>query len=143
MATIIDVILPIFTLIIGALLTIPVFKIARKSNHKNAITLAWLVAVIAIAIIGVANLSISYFSVSNPEPLNLGINGETNSPYISSFLIDALSLYMAIIIAAVSIVIVIYSVLFINSAERPTDRYFAVMLMLTAALLGAVLAGDL
>ncbi len=143
MVQIIDVILPIFTLIIGALLTIPVFKIARKSNHKNAITLAWLVAVIAIAIIGVANLSLTYFSASNPVQTNLTINGESNSPYMSSFLIDALSLYMAIIIVAVSIVIVIYSVLFMNSAERPTDRYFAVMLMLTAGLLGAVLAGDL
>jgi proton-translocating NADH-quinone oxidoreductase chain N len=143
MVAIIDVILPIFTLIIGALLTIPVFKIARQSKHKNAITLAWLIAVIAIAIIGVANLSIGYFSVSNPAPLNLSINGETTSPYPSVFLIDALSLYMAIIIVSVSIVIVIYSVLFMNSAERPTDRYFAVMLMLTAGLLGAVLAGDL
>ena len=40
MVTIIDVILPIFTLIIAALLTIPVFKIIRKSNHKTALTLA-------------------------------------------------------------------------------------------------------
>jgi proton-translocating NADH-quinone oxidoreductase chain N len=37
----------------------------------------------------------------------------------------------------------VYSVFFINSNERPSDRYFAIMLILTAALLGAVLAGDL
>jgi NADH-quinone oxidoreductase subunit N len=143
MVQIIDVILPIFTLIIAALLTIPVFKLARKTSYRNAVITAWFIAIFAIVGLSVANLALSYFSVANPAPLNLSINGETSSPFTSSFLIDALSLYMAIIIVAVSIVIILYSVFFINSAERPTDRYFAVMLMLTSALLGAVLAGDL
>jgi NADH-quinone oxidoreductase subunit N len=143
MVQIIDVILPIFTLIIAALLTLPVFKLARKSSNKTAVMIGWFIAVFAIAGIAVANLTISYFSVDNPSALNLDINGGTSSAFTSSFLIDALSIYMAIIIVAISIVVIVYSVFFINSAERPTDRYFAIMLMLTAALLGAVFAGDL
>ena len=51
--------------------------------------------------------------------------------------------YMAIIIVAISAVVLVYTVFFVNSNERPSDRYFAIMLILTAALLGAVLAGDL
>jgi NADH-quinone oxidoreductase subunit N len=143
MITIIDVILPIFTLIVAALLTIPVFKMARKTKHSNTITLAWLIAVFSLAIISVSALAISYFSSSTPDIINLTITGAESTQYTSSFLIDSLSLYMAIIVVSISIVVVAYSVLFINSAERPTDRYFAVMLMLTAALLGAVFAGDL
>ncbi len=137
-----DVILPIFTLIIAALLTIPVFKLARKSSHKNAVTLTWFIAVFAIVIFSVAALTINYFNASDPS-VNLSITGEASTQFTSSFLIDALSIYMAIIIVSISVVVIAYSVLFVNSAERPADRYFAVMLMLTAALLGAVFAGDL
>jgi len=143
MVQIIDVILPIFTLIVAALLTIPVFKLARKTSHKNAVTLSWFIIIFAIVGLSVANLTLNYFSVPNPTALNIDINGDPSSPFTSSFLIDALALYMAIIIVAVSIVIISYSVFYINSAERPTDRYFAVMLMLTAALIGAVFSGDL
>jgi len=143
MVEIIDVILSIFTLIVAAILTIPVFRLAHKNRYSNAITTAWFIAIFAVVGICVANLSLSYFSIANPPTLNLNLNGMSASPFQSSFLIDALSLYMAIIIVAVSIVVIVYSVFFINSAERLTGRYFAVMLMLTAALLGAVFAGDL
>src|SRR3989304_2709266 len=130
MVQIFDVILPIFTLIIAALLTIPVFKLARKSNNKNAVTLTWFIAVFAIVIFSVATLTINYFSTPTPDKINLTITGEESSLLTSSFLIDALSIYMAIIIVSISIVVIVYSVLFVNSAERPADRYFAVMLML-------------
>ena len=45
MVQIIDVILPIFTLVIAALLTIPIFRIIRKhDNHKTALTLGWVLS---------------------------------------------------------------------------------------------------
>jgi proton-translocating NADH-quinone oxidoreductase chain N len=143
MIEIIDVILPIFTLIVAAILTIPIFKLACKSRHHNAIIITWFLLVFAVIGISVANLSLTYFSTTNPPILNLNLNGLAVSPFQGSFLIDALSLYMAIIIVAVSIIIIIYSVFFVNSAGRLSSSYFAVMLTLTAALLGAVLAGDL
>ncbi|MDR0797767.1 MAG: hypothetical protein LBE70_03495 [Nitrososphaerota archaeon] len=143
MIDIIDVILPIFMLILAAILTIPVFKLANKSKYHNAVTITWFLLIFVVVGISVANLSLTYFSTDNPLALNLNINDMASSPFQSSFLIDALSIYMAIIIVAVSIVIIIYGVFFVNSASRLSGRYFAVMLMLTAALLGAVLAGDL
>ena len=60
MVTILDIILPIFTLVIASLLTIPIFKIIRKTNHKTALTLAWFLAVFAIAGTTVVNLDLSY-----------------------------------------------------------------------------------
>ena len=142
---IIDIILPIFTLIISALLTIPVFKAIRKTNHKTALTLGWLLAVFIVAGATVANLASKYYSVSASDPfVNLTLSGSSGSPTISSaFMVDAISVYMAIIIVVVSAIVMIYTVFFVGSNERPSERYFAIMLMLTAALLGAVLSGDL
>ena len=144
MVQILDVILPIFTLVIAALLTIPVFKIIRKhQNHKTAYTLGWFLIVFLIAGATVANLALTYYSTANPLPLNLALDGSVSSAVSSSFLIDAISIYMAIIIIGISAVVLVYSVFFVDSNERPSDRYFAIMLILTAALLGAVLSGDL
>jgi proton-translocating NADH-quinone oxidoreductase chain N len=144
MVQILDIILPIFTLVIASLLTIPVFRIIRKQgSHKTALTLAWFLVVFLIAGVTVANLALTYFSTANPAPLNLALDGSASTAVSSSFLVDALSIYMAIIIVAVSAVVMVYSVFFVDSNERPSDRYFAIMLILTAALLGAVLAGDL
>jgi proton-translocating NADH-quinone oxidoreductase chain N len=142
MVTIFDVILPIFTLIVAALLTIPVFKLIRKSNYKTGLSLAWVLSVFIIAGLTIANLAFSYYSTANPEPLNLTLDGSSN-PVASAFLVDALSIYMAIIMIAIAAVVMIYAVLFVNSADRPSDRYIAVMIILTGALIGAVLAGDL
>jgi proton-translocating NADH-quinone oxidoreductase chain N len=143
MVEIIDVLLPIFTLAIAALLTIPVFRLIRKSKYKTALTLGWFIAVFAIAGATVANLALNYYSVPSPGIVTLGLSGSTSSIFSSAFLIDAISIYMAIIIVALSAVVVIYTVFSVGSNDRPSERYFAIMLMTTAGVLGAVLAGDL
>jgi proton-translocating NADH-quinone oxidoreductase chain N len=143
MVTILDVILPIFTLIVAALITIPIFKAIRKTSHKTGLTAAWFIAVFAIASITIVNLFLSYYSVANPEPLNLTLDGTSNPAIATSFLIDAIALYMAVIIVGIAAVVMVYAVFFVNSADRPSDRYLAIMLLLTGALVGAVLSGDL
>jgi NADH-quinone oxidoreductase subunit N len=143
MVGIIDILLPIISLIISALLTIPVFKIIRRSSNKTALSLGWFIAIFIITAVTVANLALTYYSTANPTAVNLTLNENASSIISSSFLVDAISIYMAIIIIAISAVVLIYTVFFVNSNERPSDRYFAIMLLLTAALLGAVLSGDL
>jgi NADH-quinone oxidoreductase subunit N len=144
MVQILDVILPVLTLVIASLLTIPVFRIIRKHpTHKTAATLAWVLVVFLVAGITVTNLALSYYSTPNPAPLTLTLDGSAPTALTTSFYIDALTIFMAIIIVAVASVILVYTVFSLNSNERPADRYFAVMLILTAALVGAVLSGDL
>jgi proton-translocating NADH-quinone oxidoreductase chain N len=135
--------LPIFTLVIAALLTIPVFRLIRKSNHKPALTLGWFIAVFAIAGATVANLALNYYSTPSPGIISLGLSGSSSSIFSSAFMVDAISIYMAIIIVALSAVVLIYTVFSVGSNDRPSERYFAIMLMTVAGLLGAVLAGDL
>ena len=140
---IIDVVLPIITLIVSALLTIPVFRVIRKNNHQTALTLGWFLAVFVIAGATVANLALKYYSVPSPPILNLTLTGDSLSIFSSAFMVDAISIYMSVIIVAISSIVLIYTVFFVGSNDRPSERYFAIMLMLTAALLGAVLSGDL
>ncbi len=139
---VIDVILPILTLVIAALLTIPVFRFIRKSGHPTALTIGWFAAVFAVTGATVANLALNYYSVSSPGILNFGLNGTSNA-FSSAFMIDAISIFMVVIVVGLSAVVVLYSVFSVGNNERPSERYFAIMLITTAGLLGAVLAGDL
>jgi NADH-quinone oxidoreductase subunit N len=143
MIEIIDVLLPIFTLAIAALFTIPVFRLIRKTNYKTGLTLGWFIAVFAIAGATVANLALNYYSTPSPGIISLGLSGSTSSIFSSAFLVDAISIYMAIIIVAISAAVLIYAVFSVGSSDRPSERYFAIMLNTTAGILGAVLAGDL
>jgi proton-translocating NADH-quinone oxidoreductase chain N len=142
MVQLLDLFLPIITLILASLLTIPIFKAIRKTSHKTALTLTWVLVVFAIAAFTVVNLALSYYSTANPAPITLNFAGDS-SVISTSFFIDAISIYMAIIIVAISAVVMVYTVFFVNSNERPSDRLFAIMFILTGALIGAVLAGDL
>jgi len=120
-----------------------VFRLIRKSNHKTALTLGWFIAVFAIAGATVANLALNYYSTASPGIVSLGLSGSSSSIFSSAFMVDAISIYMAIIIVALSAVVLIYTVFSVGSNDRLSERYFAIMLMTVAGLLGAVLAGDL
>jgi proton-translocating NADH-quinone oxidoreductase chain N len=141
MIALIDVILPIFTFVIAALLTIPVFRLIRKSTHKTALTVGWFLAVFLLVGIAVANLALNYYAA--PGIMTLSLTSGANSLFSSAFQVDAISIYMVIILVAMSSVILIYTVFALGTTERPSERYFAIMLMVTGALVGAVLAGDL
>ncbi|MGA2387171.1 MAG: NADH-quinone oxidoreductase subunit N [Candidatus Bathyarchaeia archaeon] len=144
MVEIIDIVLPIFTLAIAALLTIPIFRRIRKTKNPMGWMIGWFVAVFVAAGAGVANLAVTYYSqygTTSPPILDFGLNG--TNPFSSAFMIDAISIFMAIIVVALAAVVIIYSVFSVGGTERPSERYFAILLMTTAGLLGAVLAGDL
>jgi len=119
MVEIIDVVLPIITLAIAALLTIPIFRLIRKSSNKTALTLGWFIAVYAVAGAAVANLVLNYYSTPSPGIVSLGLSGSASSIFSSAFLVDAISVYMAIIIVVVSSVVLIYSVFCVGSNDRP------------------------
>lgn len=146
MVELLDVVLPIVTLVIFSVLTVPVLRIVGKSSRKTALMLAWFALVFAVSSITVANLSLKYFSLQtaqNPQQfINITLN-QSNSSLSTGFLVDGISVYMSIIFVAISAIVFLYTIFFVDASERPSERYFAIMLMLTAALMGATLAGDL
>ena len=144
MIGIIDVILPIASLVIFAILTVPIISFFRKYDNSLPLTLSWFLIVFLVSGVTVANIAVKYYEIPSPQPfLNISLTDSPLDTFSSSFMIDAISVYMAIIILGLSGLILFYSVLYHNSNQRPSERYFAIMLVLTAALIGTVFAGDL
>jgi NADH-quinone oxidoreductase subunit N len=147
MVGIVDVVLPIISLVTFALLTLPVFKAIRKTNHRTALVMIWFSAVFLVSGAAVANLASQYYSLA-PQGvalpyLNITLVDTSLAEFSSSFMIDGISIYMAIMFIAVSAVVVFYSVFYVDPSKRPSERYFAIMIILAAALIGAVFSGDL
>ena len=138
-----DIVFPIVSLVAFALLTVPFFKLVRRTTRKTAMSVGWIVLVYVIVFLGIGNLWLKYYSVGSPPTLNIPLADTPLAAFSSALMVDAVSVYMAVIITGVSSVVLLYSVFYIKSGERPSERYYAVMLMLTAALLGTVFSGDL
>lgn len=145
MIEILDALSPTITFVLFSLLTIPVVKVIRKrESGKNAMKLSWFLAVFTIAGVTVANLALKYYAEPSPQPfLNLSLIGGSSAIFSSMFLVDAVSIYMAIIFTGVSAIIIIYSLFSIDHNEILSERYYAVMLMIIGCVIGTALAGDL
>jgi proton-translocating NADH-quinone oxidoreductase chain N len=147
MVGIVDVVLPIVSLVTFALLTLPVFKAIRKTQHRNALAIIWFSTIFLVSGAAVANLASQYYSLAPSGTalpfLNITLTDTPSADFSSSFMIDGISIYMAIMFIAVSAVVLFYSVFYMDPSKRPSERYFAIMIILTAALIGAVFSGDL
>jgi len=147
MVDIVDVALPIISLVAFSLLTIPVFRFIRKTQHKIGLTLIWFSTVFLFSGAAVANLASQYYSLASPPSsppfLNITLTGTPLADFSSAFMIDGISIYMAIMFIVVAAVVLFYSIFSVDPSKRPSERYFAIMIMLTAALIGAVFSGDL
>lgn len=138
----VDVVLPIASFAVFAVLTVPVFRIIRKSKHATGFSLGWFAIVFATVFATVSNLGLKYYAIA-PQTLNITLAGTPLSSLSTAFMIDAISIYMAIIISAVSAVVFLYGIFYVKLSEKPAERYYAIMLMLSAALIGTVFSGDL
>ncbi|HLN44258.1 MAG TPA: NADH-quinone oxidoreductase subunit N [Candidatus Sulfotelmatobacter sp.] len=143
MADFIDVILPIASLAIFAVLTVPIFRLIRKSKRTTGFSLIWFAIVFATVFATISNLALKYYTTVSPQPLNITLAQTPLASLSTAFMIDAISIYMAIIISTVSAVVFLYGIFYVKLSERPSERYYAIMLMLTAALIGTVFSGDL
>jgi proton-translocating NADH-quinone oxidoreductase chain N len=145
MIEILDVSLPIISFVLFSLLTIPVVKVIRKRKSKTTVlTLGWFSMVFITATITVANLAIKYYEQPSPQPfLNITLASEPFAIFSSTFMIDAISIYMAIIFTIVGAVTFLYSIFYINLSERPSERYYSVMLIIIGCIIGVAFSGDL
>jgi len=145
MIEILDVSLPIISFVLFSLLTIPVAKAIRKRKSKtDVLTFGWFSMVFIIAAIPVANLAIKYYGQPSPRPfLNITLASEQFAIFSSTFVIDAVSIYMAIIFTVVGAVTFLYSIFYIDLTERPSERYYSVMLIIIGCIIGVAFSGDL
>ena len=145
MVSILDVSLPIISFVLFSLLTIPVIKTIRKRKSKRtALSFGWFSVIFITAIAAVANLAIKYYEQSSLQPfLNITLTNETHTMFSSAFLIDAISIYMAVIFTMVGAVVFLYSIFYIDLSEKLSERYYSVMLIIIGCIIGAAFSGDL
>jgi proton-translocating NADH-quinone oxidoreductase chain N len=145
MIEILDISLPVIVFVLFALLTIPVVKTIRKrKSGKTVLELVWFSAVFIVAAITVLNLSLKYYAEPSPQPfLNVTLTAEPLSMFSSTFLVDAVSIYMVIIFTIVGAVVFMYSLFYIDLSEKFSERYYAITLMIVGCVIGTALAGDL
>ena len=144
MITAVDAVLPIISLTASALLTVPVIKTVSKSRHKTVFTAGWFLLLFVFAVSTVSNLALKFYALpTDQQVLTLPFSDSPFSWLSSGFMIDGISIYMAIIFIGLSVAVLLFSAFFVDPAERPSERYYAIMLMLTAALIGAAFSGDL
>ena len=145
MIEILDISLPVIVFVLFALLTIPVVKTIRKrKSGKTVLKLGWFSAVFIIAAITVLNLSLKYYAEPSPQPfLNVTLTAEPLSMFSSTFLVDAVSIYMVIIFTIVGAVVFMYSLFYIDFNEKLSERYYSITLMIVGCVIGTALAGDL
>jgi len=145
MISILDVSLPIISFVLFSLLTIPVTKTIRKRKSKRtALSFGWFSVIFITAIAAVANLAIKYYEQSSLQPfLNITLTNETHTMFSSAFLIDAISIYMAVIFTMVGAVVFLYSIFYIDLSEKLSERYYSVMLIIIGCIIGAAFSGDL
>ncbi len=138
-----EVFLPIVSFIVFSLLTIPVTNIAGGKRRKSMIMLSWFIVIFTVTSIFVANLVAEYYAQMEKEPfLNLTFSRGLNVIFSSTFMIDAVSIYMAIIFTVVSAITLLYSLFYIDAREPLSGRYYALMLLITACVIGACFSGD-
>jgi NADH-quinone oxidoreductase subunit N len=65
------------------------------------------------------------------------------APLSTQFLIDTVSVYMVIAYMVVGIIACLYGVLHVNSKENLSERYYALLLMVTGTVIAATFSGDL
>ncbi|HVP16238.1 MAG TPA: NADH-quinone oxidoreductase subunit N [candidate division Zixibacteria bacterium] len=145
MVNIFDVASPIIGFVLFSLLTIPVVKAIRKRESKRtALFLGWFALVFATATATVTNLAMKYYDQSLANPfLSIGLTSGTNAVFSSTFLIDAVSIYMAIIFTAVGAVAFLYGMFYVDVSEKLSERYYAIMLIMIGCIIGAAFSGDL
>ncbi|MFX1318176.1 MAG: NADH-quinone oxidoreductase subunit N [Promethearchaeota archaeon] len=144
MIDILDVTLPTICFIISALLTIPIIGQIRK-NQPNAIILStiWLIGVFGIVALAVTNLALKFYSLPLPRPfLELSWGIGILSIFSSSFLVDAISVYMVIIFAIVGMLVLFFCLFYIEPKNQFSERYYSLILLVTGCLIGTALSGD-
>jgi proton-translocating NADH-quinone oxidoreductase chain N len=145
MVNFLDVSSPIISFVLFSLLTIPVVKaIRRRKSKRSALFSCWAVIIFLTSGVAVANLAIRYYDQAPSNPfLSVSLISGTRAVFSSTFLVDAVSIYMAIIFTVVGAVVFLYSMFYVDPSEKLSERYYAIMLIIIGSTIGAAFSGDL
>lgn len=140
MISILDVLMPSSVLLVFALALVPLARLARKSRRGTLFSVAWITLGFASASFAFSRLAVMYYG--QPQPFLQVSLSEDPSLKSTTFLVDAVSIYMGFVTLALGFVSNLYGVLSAAGTLDP-GRYSALTLIIVSGILAGVLSGDL
>jgi proton-translocating NADH-quinone oxidoreductase chain N len=140
---ILDVLLPTIVLTVCSILTVPFLRFVRKRKlNSQAFMLAWIIFSFSLAAIGVVRIASEFFANSQPF-IKISATDTILAPLSTAFFVDTVSVYMVIAYLIAGSISCIYGILHVNPEERLSERYYALLLMITGTVTAATFSGDL
>ena len=142
MICVFDALFPIIGFVLCAIFTSSVVKAAR-ARKSITIMFGWFVTVFAVAAVTVTSLALKYYEQASIQPfVTLTLVEQPLTMFSSAFMIDAISVYMAIVFTILGAVVFLYSIFYIDSEEAFSGRYLSIMLLVIGCIMGATFSGD-
>ena len=141
---IIDILYPTIVFTVCSLLTIPLLRFVRRKTKINTqyFMVAWIILTFSTAAVGVFRIATEYFGQSQPF-IQISSADTILAPLSSTFLVDTVSVYMVIAYMVIGSISCLYGVLHVSSKDDLSERYYALLLMVTGAVTAATFSGDL
>jgi proton-translocating NADH-quinone oxidoreductase chain N len=140
---ILDVLLPTIVLTFCSILTVPLLRFVRKRKlNSQGFMLAWMIFSFTAAAIGVVRLAFEFFSQPQSS-IQISSTDTILAPLSTAFFVDTVSVYMVIAYLIAGSISCIYGILHISSEEHLSERYYALLLIVTGTVMAATFSGDL
>ncbi|MCW4015872.1 MAG: NADH-quinone oxidoreductase subunit N [Candidatus Bathyarchaeota archaeon] len=140
---IIDILLPTIVFTVCSLLTVPLLRLVRKTKfNPQHFMVAWVLLTFSAAAAGVFRIATEYFGQAESF-LQISSVDTLLESMSTVFLVDTVSVYMVIAYLIVGSITCLYGVLHVSSQENLSERYYALMLMVTGTVIAATFSGDL
>jgi proton-translocating NADH-quinone oxidoreductase chain N len=140
---IIDILLPTIVFTICSLLTVPILRLIRRTKlDPQKFMVIWIIITFSVAGLGLFRITTEYFGQSESF-IQIYSTDTILAPLSTSFLIDTVSVYMVMAYLVVGTITCLYSVLHVSSKKSLSERYYALLLMVTGTVIAATFSGDL
>jgi len=140
---IIDILLPTVVFTICSLLTVPILRLIRRTKiDPQKFMVIWILITFSVAGLALFRIAMEYFGQSQSFIQIYSID-TILAPLSTSFLVDTVSVYMVIAYIVVGTITCLYSVFHLSSKESLSERYYALLLMVTGTVIAATFSGDL
>lgn len=139
----IDVLLPTIVFTFCSLLTVPLLRLVRKTRFSPQwFMLVWVVFSFSAATVTVFRIANEYFNQSQ-SVIQVSSANTVLASLSTMFLVDTVSIYMVIAYIVVGSIACFYGVLHVNPNTSLSERYYALLLMVTGTVIAGTFSGDL
>ncbi|MCJ7614106.1 hypothetical protein MUO71_05020, partial [Candidatus Bathyarchaeota archaeon] len=140
---IIDILLPTIVFTVCSLLIVPLLRLVRKTKlNPQHFMVAWILLTFSAAAVAVFRIATEDFGQSQSF-LQVSSVDTILAPLSTVFLVDTVSVYMVIAYMVVGTIACLYCVLHVSTNESLSERYYALLLIVTGTVIAATFSGDL